>query len=259
MYHTGEDIIDNIFQPNTKENCHSFSCSHLLRQPLAATCSHLPKQPLEATCSHLQPLAASHLQPLAQAATCSHRLKQPLAATCSYWQPLAATCQSSHLKPLAATCSHLQPATCSHLQPLAQAATCSHRLKQPLAATGSHLLPLAQAATCPSSHLLMQPLGSHLAATWQPLPDTCPKWLQQVAAKWLLEHVAAKWLQVAASGCFFEIAHLLRPQWSVRFRGFAWTIPLEAPKSFSFQTKFSWPFNPMSTSKANSSGDKVLS
>ena len=170
MYHTGEDIIDNIFQPNTKENCHSFSCSHLLRQPLAATCS--------------QPLAA----------TCSHRLKQTLAATCSYWQPLAATCSCSHL-----------------------------------------------------------------AATWQPLPDTCPKWLQQVAAKWLLEQVAAKWLQVAASGCFFEIAHLLRPQWSVRFRGFAWTIPLEAPKSFSFQTKFSWPFNPMSTSKANSSGDKVLS
>ena len=192
MYHTGEDIIDNIFQPNTKENCHSFSCSHLLRQPLAATCSHL--------------------QPLAKAATCSHLHKQPLAATGS----------SSHLQLLAATCCHL--------------------LKQPL----------AHAAT-------WQPLGSHLAATWQPLPDTCPKWLQQVAAKWLLEQVAAKWLQVAASGCFFEIAHLLRPQWSVRFRGFAWTIPLEAPKSFSFQTKFSWPFNPMSTSKANSSGDKVLS
>ena len=68
--------------------------------------------------------------------------------------------------------------------------------QQPLAATCSYLAaiwqPLAQAATC-----------SHL----QPLADTCPKWLQQVAAKWLLEQVAAKWL-------FFlnQIAHLVRPQ-----------------------------------------------
>ena len=70
--------------------------------------------------------------------------------------------------------------------------------QQPLAATCSYLAaiwqPLAQAATCSSSHL-------------QPLADTCPKWLQQVAAKWLLEQVAAKCL-------FFlhQIAHLVRPQ-----------------------------------------------
>ena len=92
----------------------------------------------------------------------------PLAqtATCSHLQPLAATCQSSHL---ADTCSHL-------------AATCSSSPLQPLAATCSHLpatwQPRAQAATCSHS---------------QPLADTCPKWLQQVAAKWLLEQVAAKW------------------------------------------------------------------
>ena len=67
------------------------------------------------------------------------------------------------------------------------------------------------AATCSSSHLLKQPLGSHLL---QPLGASVCEWLQ-VAAKWLLEHVAAKWLpsgckwlqvaasvcQVAASGC----------------------------------------------------------
>ena len=121
-----------------------------------------------ATCSN------SHLQPLAQAATCSHL------------QPLAAICSGGHLQPPAATCSHLpkQPLG-RHLQPLAatwqtldKAATW-----QPLGAPCSHLQPLG-------SHVLKQPLGSHL----QPLADTCPKWLQQVAAKWLLEQVAAKWL-----------------------------------------------------------------
>ena len=106
--------------------------------------------------------------PLAQTATCSHLLRQQLAATCSHLlrRPLAATC--SHLQPLAATCqsSHLAD-TCSHLQPLGR-----HLTKQPL---GSPLQPLG-------SHVLKQPLGSHL----QPLADTCPKWLQQVAAKWPL-------------------------------------------------------------------------
>ena len=74
--------------------------------------------------------------------------------------------------------------------------------QQPLAATCSYLAaiwqPLAQAATCSSSHL-------------QPLADTCPKWLQQVAA--------ASGCQVAAgaSGCqvavfLNQIAHLVRPQ-----------------------------------------------
>ena len=91
--------------------------------------------------------------------------------------------------------------------------------QQPLAATCSYLAaiwqPLAQAATCSSSHLLKQPLAatcSHL----QPLADTCPKWLQQVAAasgcsKWLPSGCWSKWLP---SGCFFlnQIAHLVRPQ-----------------------------------------------
>ena len=71
-------------------------------------------------------------------------------------------------QPLAATCSHLQPlaATCSHLQPLA--ATCSH---------------LPPAATC-----------SHL----QPLAAICSR---ASGCKWLL-----KWLQVAASGCWGQVA-----------------------------------------------------
>ena len=82
---------------------------------------------------------------------------------------------------------------CRQLQPLG-----SHLLRQPL---GSHLAASWQPL---GSHLAAswQPLGSHLqplaqAATWQRLADTCPKWLQQVAAKWLPEQVAAKWLQVA--------------------------------------------------------------
>ena len=129
--------------------------------------------------------------PLAQTATCSHLLRQPLAAICSggHLQPPAATWQT-----LAATCSHLpkQPLG-RHLQPLAatwqtldKAATW-----QPLAATCSHLQPLG-------SHVLKQPLGSHLAATCshsQTLaPSGCSKWLP--------------------GGLFFEnpIAHLLRPQ-----------------------------------------------
>ena len=83
------------------------------------------------------------------------------------WRQVA-TSRCRWLQSVAGTCSHLQPLTCpsSHLQPL-----------------GSHL-----AATCSGSHL--QPLGSH----WQPFADTCPKWLPQMAAKWLPEQVAAKWL-----------------------------------------------------------------
>ena len=131
--------------------------ARLVELPLAqtATCSHLLRQPLAATCSHLQPLAA----------ICSGGHLQPPAATCSHLHPLAATCQSSHL---ADTCSHLQPLG-RHLtkQPLG-----SHL--QPLAATCSHLQPLG-------SHVLKQPLGSHLAATCshsQTLaPSGCSKWL----------------------------------------------------------------------------------
>ena len=126
-----------------------------------------------------------------------------------------------------------QTATCSHLlrQPLA--ATCSHLLRRPLAATCSHLQPLA--ATCQSSHLAdtcshLQPLGRHLtkqplgsplqplAATWQPraqaattqplgshLAATCSH------SQTLAPSSCSKWLP---SGLFFEnpIAHLLRPQ-----------------------------------------------
>ena len=58
------------------------------------------------------------------------------------------------------------------------------------------------AATC--SHLLRQPLGSHLAATWQPLAATRRHLPQvvaangcQVAAKWLPSGCLSKWLQVA--------------------------------------------------------------
>ena len=50
-----------------------------------------------------------------------------------------------------------------------------------------------QMAAISCSHLLRQPLGSHL----QPLADTCPKWLQQMAAKWLPSGCLSKWLQVA--------------------------------------------------------------
>ena len=76
-------------------------------------------------------------------------------------------------------------------QPLA--ATCSH-----LQLLGSHLAaiwqPLAQAATCSSSHLLKQPLAATCSHSQTLAPSGCSKWLQQVAAKWLLEQVAAKWL-----------------------------------------------------------------
>ena len=130
--------------------------------------------------------------PLAQTATCSHLLRQPLAATCSHLQPLAAICSGGHLQPPAATCSHLQPlgshrhltATCSHLAAPWQS---SH-----LAATCSHLQPLG-------SHVLKQPLGSHLAAA------TCSH------SQTLAPSGCSKWLP---SGLFFEnpIAHLLRPQ-----------------------------------------------
>ena len=94
--------------------------ARLVELPLAqtATCSHLLRQPLAATCSHLQPLAA----------TCSHLPKQPLGR---HLQPLAATWQTldkaATWQPLGAPCSHLQPLG-------------SHVLKQPL---GSHLQPLA--------------------------------------------------------------------------------------------------------------------
>ena len=125
--------------------------------------------------------------------------------------PLAQTATCSHLlrQPLAATCSHLQPfaqaATCSHLQPLAATCQSSH-----LADTCSHLQPLGR-------HLTKQPLGSPL----QPLAATC----SHLAATCSSSHLAAtcshsqtlapsgcsKWLP---SGLFFEnpIAHLLRPQ-----------------------------------------------
>ena len=112
--------------------------------------------------------------------------------------PLAQTATCSHLlrQPLAATCSHLQPfaqaATCSHLQPLA--ATCSHLQPLAKAATkqplGSPLQPLA--ATC--SHLAATCSSSHLAATWQPLAAT-RRHLPQVAA---------------ASGC--QVASFLKIQ-----------------------------------------------
>ena len=102
--------------------------------------------------------------------------------------PLAQTATCSHLlrQPLAATCSHLQPfaqaATCSHLQPLA--ATCSHLPKQPL---GRHLQPLA--AT-------WQTLDK--AATWQPLAATCSH-LQPLAATWQPRAQAATWQPLAAT------------------------------------------------------------
>ena len=122
-----------------------------------------------------------------------------------------------------------QTATCSHLlrQPLA--ATCSHLLRRPLAATCSHLQPLA--ATCQSSHLAdtcshLQPLGRHLTkqplgSPFQPLAATC----SHLAATCSSSHLAATCSHsqtLAPSGCskwlpgglFFEnpIAHLLRPQ-----------------------------------------------
>ena len=89
-----------------------------------------------------------------------------------------------------------QTATCSHLlrQPLA--ATCSHLLRRPLAATCSHLQPLA--ATCQSSHLAdtcshLQPLGRHL--TKQPLGSP----LQPLAATWQPRAQAATWQPLAAT------------------------------------------------------------
>ena len=81
--------------------------------------------------------------------------------------------------------------------------------QQPLSATCSHLQLLGShlAATCSSSHLLKQPLAATCSHSQTLAPSGCSKWLQQVAAKWLLEQVAAKWL-------FFlnQIAHLVRPQ-----------------------------------------------
>ena len=91
-----------------------------------------------------------------------------------------------------------QTATCSHLlrQPLA--ATCSHLLRRPLEATCSHLQPLA--ATCQSSHLAdtcshLQPLGRHLTkqplgSPLQPLAATCSH-LHPLAAT--CSHLAATW------------------------------------------------------------------
>ena len=87
--------------------------------------------------------------------------------------------------------------------PLAQTATCSHLLRQPLAATCSHLQPFAQAATC--SHL--QPLAatcqsSHLADTCshlQPLGRHLTKQPSGCLSTWLPS--GCKWLQVAARGC----------------------------------------------------------
>ena len=82
--------------------------------------------------------------------------------------------------------------------PLAQTATCSHLLRQPLAATCSHLLRRPLAATC--SHLPKQPLGRHLqtldkAATWQPLAATC----SHLAATCSSSHLAATWQPLAAT------------------------------------------------------------
>ena len=106
--------------------------------------------------------------------------------------------------------------------PLAQTATCSHLLRQPLAATCSHLLRRPLAATC--SHLPKQPLGRHLqplaatwqtldkAATWQPLAATCShlqplaptcSHLQplgsHLAATCSSSHLAATWQPLAAT------------------------------------------------------------
>ena len=172
----GGDIIDNIFQPNRKENCHSFS--RMLRFNLLAGCHNICLWSTEfatnclAICHHSLALGSSRIQILTKSdkcktiafstfetsmenscsdkQPCSHL--QPLATTCNHLQPLATTC--NHLQALAATSSHQQPqaATSSHLPPLAQLATRSHL--QPLAATCSHLQPLA--ATC--SHL--QPLAA---------------------------------------------------------------------------------------------------
>ena len=180
-------------------------CRHL--QPLG---SHLLRQPL-----------GSHLQPLAQAATW-----QPLADTCPKWlQQVAA----KWLPEQVVAAKWLQVADISKIT-MMHVCSLSAILKKRkiykhtffsssrwhIAANGYDSLQTAAATWQPlGSHLLRQPLGSllaaswqplgsllaatwqPLAATWQPLADTCPKWLQQVAAKWLPEQVAAKWLQVA--------------------------------------------------------------
>ena len=107
--------------------------------------------------------------------------------------------------------------------PLAQTATCSHLLRQPLAATCSHLLRRPLAATC--SHLPKQPLGRHLqplaatwqtldkAATWQPLAATCSH-LQPLGSHVLKQPLAATRRHLpqvaAASGC--QVASFLKIQ-----------------------------------------------
>ena len=95
--------------------------------------------------------------------------------------------------------------------PLAQTATCSHLLRQPLAASCSHLLRRPLAATC--SHLQpLEPLAK--AATWQTLAATCSHladtWqsshlaapcshLQPLAATWQPRAQAATWQPLAAT------------------------------------------------------------
>ena len=195
----GNYRLDNIFRPNRKENCHSFS--RMLRFNLLILlggCHNICLWSTEfatnclAICHHSLALGSSHIQIFKKSDKCKtiafSSFETSMENSCSdkqprsHLQPLATTC--NHLQPLAATCSHLQPlaATCSHLQPLAASCPSSHL--QPLAATCSYLQPLA--ATCPSSHL--QPLApqpqaatsSHKqpqAATSshkQPLAATCP-------------------------------------------------------------------------------------
>ena len=175
------------FGSHLPANC---SGNHLLRQPLAshlaASCCKLERK-VKSTKSLFffqdgtwQPLG-SHLaatwQPLAA------NLKKQVKSTKSLffqdgtWQPLG-----SHLlkQPcaihLAAICCKLEKKVKSTKSLLFKMALGSH-----LAAT---LQPLARSATWEplASSATWQPLGSHFTNTWQ------------VAAKWLTEQVAAKWL-----------------------------------------------------------------
>ena len=109
----------NIFQPNRKEKCHSFS--RMLCFNLLGSCHHICLWSMEIAtnyelsrnmpiCHHSLALGSSRIQILKKSnkckTTCSH--KQPQAATSSHKQPQAAT--SNHKQPLAATCIHWQVA-----------------------------------------------------------------------------------------------------------------------------------------------------
>ena len=169
-------------------------------QPLAATCSRLPKQPLAAT---WQPLAATrrHLPHVAAATGCKW-LQEQAASGCKWLleQVAASGCffEDQNDARLLAFCNLEKKENRKIYKHTFFSSSRWH-----IAANGYDSLQTAAATWRPlGSHLLRQPLGSHSqplaqAATWQPLADTCPKWLQQVAAKWLPDQVAAKWLQVA--------------------------------------------------------------